>query len=90
MEIENEQLRLKNKELEEEIIKLKEHLKKYTSPARNKNYYENHKEEIIKKVKENKEKTNYSYVIPSDKKKEYNKTAYLKRKEKKENEAGNI
>ena len=43
MEIENEQLRLKNKELEEEIIKLKEHLKKYTSPARNKNYYENHK-----------------------------------------------
>ena len=89
MEIDNEKLYLKIKELEEEIIKLKEHLKKYTSPSRNKNYYENHKEEIIKKIKENKEKTNYSYVIPPDKKKDYNKNAYLKRKEKK-NEDENI
>ena len=34
--------------LEEELEKTKEHLKKYTAPKRNKKFYENHKEEIIK------------------------------------------
>ena len=49
----------KIKELEEELIKTKEELietkerlKKYTAPARSKTFYENHKEEIIQKVKD--------------------------------------
>uniref|UniRef100_A0A6C0DSQ1 Uncharacterized protein n=1 Tax=viral metagenome TaxID=1070528 RepID=A0A6C0DSQ1_9ZZZZ len=73
----------KIRSLENELKETKEHLKKYTAPKRSKTYYENHKEDIIAKVKEYKEKTNYSYEVTPDKKKEYNKTAYLKRKEKK-------
>jgi len=49
------------KELYEKVLNenntLKERLKKYTSPSRNKVFYQNHKEDIIKKVKEYKEKT---------------------------------
>jgi len=73
---------LKNKQLEEENNDLKEKLKKYTAPKRSKNYYEKHKEEVIKKVKEYREKTNYHYEISTDKKKEYARTAYLNKKEK--------
>ena len=46
------------------MIETKEHLKKYTAPSNMKKYYQNHKEEFIKRVKEYKEK-----------KKEYNKLA---------------
>ena len=67
--------------LEEENIKLKkeldetrEHLKKYTAPSRHKTYYENHKEELLSKQK--------NYIISSEKKKEYARKAYLKKKEK--------
>lgn len=83
----DENILLKNKinELEKIIIELKEHLKKYTSPSRNKKYYQNHKEELLQKNKEYIKKTNYfenyEYVVSPDKKKEYNKRAYLKRKE---------
>jgi len=74
------------KELYEKLIienqQLKEHLKKYTAPKRNKNYYENHKEEIIEKVKEYKEKTGYDKKSPPEKIKEYSKRAYEKRKQK--------
>jgi hypothetical protein len=45
---------------------------------------ENHKEEVKKKVKEYKEKTNY--VVPKEVIKERNKRAYQKRKEKLEKE----
>ncbi len=45
-----------NKLLKEKINGLTEHLKKYTAPKRNKKFYENHKEEIIKKVMEYKKK----------------------------------
>jgi hypothetical protein len=38
--------------LENELKDTKEHLKKYTAPSNMKKYYQNHKEEIIKKVKE--------------------------------------
>ena len=38
--------------LENELNETKEHLKKYTAPSNMKKYYQNHKEEIIKKVKE--------------------------------------
>ena len=72
-------------QLENEIIilqkqnkDLEERLKKYTDNT--KKYYENHKEEIKQKVKEYKEKTNYKISV--EKKQEYNRLAYLKRKEK--------
>jgi hypothetical protein len=51
-----------------------------------KKYYQNHKEEIIKKVKEYKEKNNYTPIIDKEKRKEYNKIAYQKRKEKLESQ----
>jgi len=54
-----EELIIKNKSLEEELQKIKEelyttkeHLKKYTSPTRHKTYYDNHKEEILEKMKQ--------------------------------------
>ena len=65
------------------INELKEHLKKYTAPPRNKKYYENHRDEIIQKSKEYKEKTGNKKVVSSEKIKEYNKKAYEKRKLKK-------
>jgi hypothetical protein len=75
-----------NKKLQDELIQTKEHLKKYTAPSNMKKYYQNHKEEIIKKVKEYKKNNNYSPIIDAEKRKEYNKIAYKKRKEKKEKE----
>jgi cell division septum initiation protein DivIVA len=75
--------------LKTENNELKERLKKYTSPARSKTYYQNHKEEIKKKVKECREKTNYVASISPEKKKEYNRIAYLNRK-KKLNEINNM
>jgi hypothetical protein len=71
----------KIKLLEEENEILKEKLKNYTAPKRSKNFYENHKEEIKQKVRDYKEKTNYNANIPKEKKKEYNKIAYQKKKE---------
>ena len=75
-----EELLNKIKILEEENLKLKteltetkEHLKKYTDPKRHKVYYENHKEELLQKMK--------LTPISSDKRKEYNKNYYLKKKE---------
>ena len=92
----DENILLKNKinELEKEIIELKEHLKKYTAPTRYKKYYENHKEELLQKNKEYIKKTNYfenyEYTVSPDKKKEYNKRAYLKKKEKIEDNKNEI
>lgn len=71
------------KEYELKINELKEHLKKYTAPSRNKKYYENHRDEIIQKSKEYKEKTGNKKVVSQEKIKEYNKKAYKKRKLKK-------
>jgi hypothetical protein len=79
-------LKEENSKLQFELEKTKEHLKKYTAPSNMKKYYQNHKEEIIKKVKEYKEKNNYKPVIDVEKRKEYNKIAYQKRKEKSENQ----
>ena len=70
------------KKLEEEVETLKNKLKSYTAPPRSKTYYEKHKEHIKQKVKEYKEKTNYVYEVPPEKKKEYARTAYLNKKEK--------
>ena len=69
-----EELIDKNKILEEENKELKEKLKKYTAPARHKNYYENHKEEVLAR--------NQAYEVSPEKKKEYARRAYLNKKEK--------
>jgi hypothetical protein len=61
-----------NDKLKNELQETKEHLKKYTSPYRCKKYYQEHKEQLLTKMKEN--------PIPSDKRKEYNKNYYLKKK----------
>lgn len=66
----------KIKILEDENIQLKNKLKIYTAPTRNKNYYETHKEDIIQKTKE------YKDNLPLEKKKEYARRAYLKKKDK--------
>ncbi len=71
-----QQLQERVKELENELNKTKEHLKTYTSPIRHKDYYENHKEELKQKTKE------YKNTLSTEKKKEYARTAYLKKKEK--------
>ena len=61
-----------NKKLKIELEETKEHLKKYTAPKRSKKYYETHKEELLQKMKIN--------PISCDKRKEYNKNYYLKKK----------
>ena len=75
------------KELYDKLLiehnELKDKLKKYTSPERNKKYYEKNKEKIIEKVRANQKK-------PSSKKiKEYNKKSYQNRKLKKQLEEQN-
>jgi hypothetical protein len=82
MDTENEILKHKILTLEQEIEQLKEHLKRYTAPLRSKTYYENHKEEVIQKVKSYKESTQYKYVPTAEQKKKWARTAYLKKKEK--------
>jgi len=79
-------LKVELEKTKNELVETKEHLKKYTAPSNMKKYYQNHKEEIIKKVKEYKEKNNYKPNIDKEKRKEYNKIAYQKRKEKMEKE----
>jgi hypothetical protein len=64
--------------LKKELVETKEHLKKYTAPSRSKTYYENHKNELLEKMKKNKQ--------TPEQIKERNKKAYLKRKEKLEKE----
>jgi hypothetical protein len=86
----NEELIKENLLLKEEIDLLKEKLKNYTAPKRSKKFYETHKEEIKQKVREYKEKTNYNSNIPKEKKQEYNKRAYFKKKEKIEDNKNEI
>ena len=70
------------KKLENENKELREKLKNYTAPKRSKTFYENHKDVVLQKNKEYKEKTNYYANLSSEKKKEYAKKAYLNKKEK--------
>ena len=76
--MENEdKIKLLEEELEKikkELDETKEHLKKYTAPSRSKTYYENHKEELLNKMKK--------YISTPEKIKEKNRKAYLKRKDK--------
>ena len=62
------------KQLTQELNDTKEHLKKYTAPSRSKTFYENHKEELLEKMKK--------YTPSPEKIKEKNRKAYMKRKEK--------
>ena len=62
--------------LKSEIQELKEKLKKYTNPERNKKFYENNKEEIIKKSNDRLKN------LPNEKLQEYRHRAYVKRKDK--------
>jgi len=75
---ETQLLKKENEELKNKVIELEERLKKYTAPARSKIYYENHKEELLEKMKK--------YKPTPEQIKEKNRKAYLKRKEKLENE----
>ena len=68
------ELQEENNRLKEELQITKEHLKKYTAPASRKLYYEKNKEQILDKMKAN--------PTPPDKRKEYNRESYLRRKEK--------
>ena len=84
MEIEN-----RMKELEDELEKTrnelnetKERLKSYTAPKRSKKFYELHKDEIKQKAKDYRINTNYT--VPKEKKREYNRVAYLNKKAKQE------
>lgn len=72
----------KNKSLEEEVALLREKLKNYTAPKRSKKFYEVHKDEILQKNKEYKEKTKYYSNLSQEKKREYARTAYLNKKAK--------
>jgi hypothetical protein len=74
------QLEEENANMKAELQAVKEHLKKYTAPASRKVYYEKNKEKEKQRAKEYKEKTNYKST--PEQKKEYNKQAYLRRKEK--------
>jgi hypothetical protein len=74
------ELEEKNAKLEEELQATKEHLKKYTAPASRKEYYENNKDIINVRNRKYKETTNYKPT--PEQKKEYNKQAYLRKKEK--------
>ena len=67
-------LKKENEDLKNKVIELEERLKKYTAPARSKTYYENHKEELLEKMKQ--------YKPTAEQLKETNRKAYLKRKEK--------
>lgn len=62
----------RNTVLENDLCETKEHLKKYTAPSRAKKYYETHKETIQNRVKE--------HPTHPNKKKEYNKNYYLRKK----------
>ena len=68
------ELEYKVSQLEAELQATKEHLKRYTSPANSKEYYEKNKEQILTRQKLN--------PTSAEKRKEYNKISYLRKKEK--------
>lgn len=73
------------KELEEELHATKELLKKYTASSYSREYYEKNKDTIKERNANYKKNTNYKYEPTPEKKKEYARRAYLKKKEKLQN-----
>lgn len=80
------ELEKQNEQLKNELDETKVHLKKYTAPASSKKYYQEHKEEHKQRVREYQKRTNYKseskHIPTSEQRKEYNRRAYLKKKEK--------
>jgi hypothetical protein len=76
LETENLLLKQEIETLKTELEQTKEHLKKYTAPKRRKTYYENHKEELKEKSK--------NQIITPEKKREYNKRYMEKKKQDKQ------
>ena len=73
--------------LKEELRKTKEHLKKYTAPDKTE-YYQKNKKTILENIKRLQKENDYK---PSPEvKKEYNKRAYLRKKEKLQKEKDGI
>lgn len=77
---ENKQLKEKLNYIENELNETKQKLNTYQ--LNSKKYYQTNKEKIIERVKEYNSLKQIKPVILSEKKKEYNKIAYQKRKEK--------
>ncbi len=75
-------LKAENESISETLNKTKVHLKRYTAPVNSKEYYAKNKEECKRKAREYKKKTNYKHEPTKEQKKEYNRKAYLRRKEK--------
>jgi|LakMenEpi03Aug12_release.lakeMendotaPanAssembly.Ray.scaffolds.fasta_scaffold2298897_1 hypothetical protein len=73
------ELKQKINDLEIKLAETQQHLKKYTAPSRNKKYYESHKEIIKQKIKD---PSKNLFIVTPEKKKEYNRIAYLNRKNK--------
>ena len=69
-----------NNELKNKITELSQHLKKYTSHKGSKIYYQKNKDIILEKNKEY--VRTYKNNLSPDKIKEYNRRAYLNRKNK--------
>jgi hypothetical protein len=78
--IENKLLKEENEKLKLEIFELNEKLKKYTNSQGHKKYYEKNKNIVIEKSKTYLQKLKEENP---EKLKEYRKTAYLNRKNKK-------
>ena len=68
-----------NEELKKIIEELEKRLKKYSNPERNKRYYRNNKEKCIARANERLKN------LSKEKRREYARRAYLKRKEKLKN-----
>lgn len=67
--------------LETELQSIKEHLKKNTASSYSKEYYEKNKDTIKERNAIYKKNTNYKYHPTPEKKKEYARRAYLKKKQ---------
>jgi len=65
----------------QELQATKEHLNQYTASSYSKEYYEKNKDTIKERNANYKKNTNYKYDPTPEKKKEYARRAYLKRKE---------
>ena len=72
-----------NERLKQRVSELEEQLKKYSNPPAHKAFYEKNKEKIIKESSERLKKLKETNP---EKLKEYRRNAYLKRKEKLKNE----
>ena len=69
-------------QLEAELLSTKEHLKRYTAPANSKEYYEKNKEAILLRQRAN--------PTSAEKRKEYNRISYLRRKDKEKKQTENV